>query len=354
MKKIKKLVHRSHKRPGGSWSQAQLTTANPRTSLEHADGASESPAPTSFPDGVLVLHDCEDAEIDVCFIHGLTGNRESTWTADGQCPPWPQTLLPPKLDRARILIYGYDAYIMRKSVAGSNRLIDHAANLLTDLTTDRASCNASTRPLIFIAHGLGGLVCKEAILLLRKNPATHLKVLFKYVKGIIFMGTPHRGSWMSDWARIPAAALGFVKSNESLLTIIGTDDQLLEALQVNFAAMVRELRENGRHIEVTCFFEELPLHLVGKVVSKESATFEGYNSISIHGNHSGMAKFASADDNGFKRVLGELQRWAGSERVLKGQLGENGVAPQTQPTQQRPSALVECLWTGTPPVLSCF
>ncbi|KAH9211280.1 P-loop containing nucleoside triphosphate hydrolase protein [Leptodontidium sp. 2 PMI_412] len=42
--------------------------------------------------------------------------------------------------------------------------------------------------------------------------------------------------------------------------------------------MVREQRERGRRLEITCFFEELPLLVVGKVVSKESATIEGYMS----------------------------------------------------------------------------
>jgi hypothetical protein len=74
-------------------------------------------------------------------------------------------------------------------------------------------------------------------------------------------------------------------------------------------AMIRDLRENDRRLEVTCFFEELPLPVVGKVVSKESATFAGYNPISIHANHRDMIKFASVEETGFKRVLGELSRW---------------------------------------------
>ena len=73
--------------------------------------------------------------------------------------------------------------------------------------------------------------------------------------------------------------------------------------------MIRDLRESDRRLEVTCFFEELPLPVVGKVVSKESATFAGYNLISIHADHSNMVKFASLEDTGFKRVLGELNRW---------------------------------------------
>jgi predicted alpha/beta hydrolase family esterase len=208
---------------------------------------------------------------------------------------------------------------VRKSVASSNRLIDHATNLLNDLTTDRACYNASSRPLIFVTHSLGGLVCKEATLLSRNNPEVHLRGIFDRIKGIIFMGTPHKGAWMADWANIPASALGLVKStNKSLLKILETDDQFLESIQARFWAMIRELREGGRRLEVTCFFEELPLPLpvVGKVVSKESATLEGYNQISIHANHRDMVKFGSAEDNGFKRLLGELIRWEGQVRYL--------------------------------------
>ncbi|EPE28101.1 alpha/beta-Hydrolase [Glarea lozoyensis ATCC 20868] len=262
----------------------------------------------TFPDGVKTLRDCTDASVDICFVHGLTGNRESTWTADGQTVPWPQSLLPPTLERARILTWGYDAYIVPKSVASSNRLLDHATNLLNHITTNRAINKALSRPIIFVAHSLGGLVCKEAILASRNNPEHHLKDVFTNTKAVIFMGTPHTGSWMADWAKIPASALGIVKStNKSLLKILETDDQLLESLQVRFLSMIRDLQP--RRLEVTCFFEELPLLGFGKVVEKNSATFAGYNPISIHANHRNMVKFSSADETGFTSVLGELIRW---------------------------------------------
>ncbi|KAH7176287.1 Alpha/Beta hydrolase protein [Dactylonectria macrodidyma] len=280
-----------------------------RHEIDLGPPSQSTPVP-SFPDGVEVLHDCRDATIDICFIHGLTGNRDSTWTANGQSKPWPETLLPPKLSRARILTYGYDAYILRKSVIATNGLMEHATNLLNDLTTDRACSNASSRPLVFVAHSLGGIVCKEAILLSRNNPEPHLRGIFECTKGIVFLGTPHRGSWIADWARIPASALGIVKSiNKSLLKILETDDKYLQSVQDRFWSMVREQQKAGRDLEVTCFFEELPLSRVGKVVSKDSATLESYNAISIHANHSNMVKFSSVDDNGFRRLLGELTRW---------------------------------------------
>ncbi|RYC79044.1 hypothetical protein BFJ63_vAg18079, partial [Fusarium oxysporum f. sp. narcissi] len=260
-----------------------------------------------FADGVEVLVSPPDADVDICFVHGLTGNRTSTWTARGQPAPWPKTLLPSELPKACILT-----------------LIDHAMNLLTDLTNDRRRRNASGRPLIFIAHSLGGLVCKEAILLSRNNPNRSRQDFFTHIKGVVFMGTPHKGSWMADWSRIPAKALGLVKStNKTLLEVLETNNQYLESIHVRFLSMMREQREAGRQLEVACFFEELPLSTVGKVVSKESATFEGYDPITIHANHADMVKFRSTEENGFKRVVGELTAW-------KLEIGRRGVIAELQ------------------------
>ncbi|KAJ6437374.1 hypothetical protein O9K51_09930 [Purpureocillium lavendulum] len=220
------------------------------------------------------------------------------------------TLLAPKLARARILTYGYDAYIVRKEVAGNNGLVEHAANLVNDLTEQRRSTNSRSRPIVFVAHSLGGLVCKKAILLSRNPTEPHLRDIFDSVRGIVFLGTPHRGSWLAKWADIPATLLGVVKStNNKLLDLLKTDEEILKDTREQFLATIREQHRNGRRLEVTCFVEELPVPGVGLVVCRESATLEGYTAVTIHGNHMNMVKFASDLDNGFKRLLGELQRW---------------------------------------------
>ncbi|KAH7018941.1 hypothetical protein EDB80DRAFT_631665, partial [Ilyonectria destructans] len=296
----------------GRREETDREPALPDSSEPNANSSpSKQPSPLCFPDGIQVLHDCPDATVDICFVHGLTGNRTSTWTAHGQSAPWPQALLPRKLSRVRILTYGYDAYVVSKSVASSNPLIDHATNLLTDLTNNRAFSNTSSRPLIFVAHSLGGLVCKIAILISRNRPEDHLRDIFIHTKGIVFMGTPHKGSWMADWAKMPASALGLVKStNKSLLKTLETDDQLLESIQADFLSTIHQQREDGGRLEITCFFEELPLTALGKVVSKDSATLEGYPLMNIHANHRDMVKFSSVEENGFKKLVGELGRWA--------------------------------------------
>ncbi|RYP45241.1 hypothetical protein DL768_008386 [Monosporascus sp. mg162] len=292
---------------------------------------------SSFPNRVAPLHKCPNAIADICFVHDLTGDRDNTWTAHRQSNPWLKELVRHRLSKTRILTYGYDAYVGRESAAGSNRLADHAMNLLDDLTKDRSFYNASTRPLIFVTHSPGGLVCKEAIpiLLSRNSPRADIRGIFGCTMGIIFMGTPHNRTWMTDWVKIPAAALSLVQSTKSLLNIRETDDQVLAFIQVSFWLMIPELRGAGRRLKVTCFFEELPLPVVRKVVSKDSATF-GYNLFSIHVNHRDMVEFSSSEDAGFKRLLEELITW-------QSYIGYPAVSQLTRSVEEGQVSLVQSL-----------
>lgn len=83
--------------------------------------------------------DCgSNATYSVVFIHGLTGHRDTTWTASDATDPWPQTLLPSVLPTARILTYGYDAYVAQwKGSVSQTRIGEHAWDLVTTLASYR-------------------------------------------------------------------------------------------------------------------------------------------------------------------------------------------------------------------------
>ncbi|KAH7118925.1 hypothetical protein B0J11DRAFT_591405 [Dendryphion nanum] len=288
--------------PDTTSGSALCTTRERRD--EQFTQSSESPV-----HGITVLNDCPDATVDICFIHGLYENRLSTWTANGQSSPWPKTLLAGRLDKTRILTFGYDAYAVSRSVASQNRLEDHAGHLLYGLTADRIVCNASSRPIIFIAHSIGGFVCKLAITLSRNSPYTYLQSIFEYTKGIIFMGTPHT-KISEAWHNILAAGLGLKDfTKEPLMEVLHIRSELLQHVHNEFLLTTQEKREQGCPFWITNFFEELPTRAMGIVVPKLSATLQGYKTISIHANHSDMVKFGSAEDDGFKRLLGELVGW---------------------------------------------
>ena len=89
----------------------------------------------------------------IVFIHGLTGGRESTWTAKGAAACWPEVFLPNDLPDARIITYGYDADVVNFwSMASQNTVGDHGQKFLTSLTNLRDStetvCSLATSMLL--------------------------------------------------------------------------------------------------------------------------------------------------------------------------------------------------------------
>ncbi|KAJ6009543.1 hypothetical protein N7522_004559 [Penicillium canescens] len=185
-----------------------------------------TPTPTqSFPSGIISLHVPQNSVVEhssnVCstyyyiivFIHGLTEDRESTWrAAANSSDPWPKTLLSPIIPNARILTFGYDAYVTDwKTMLSQNRLGCHSWNLLTRLATHREADNTNDRPIIFVCHSLGGLVCEYALTISARRSDEHLKKISNYTRDIAFLATPHHGSGLVQWAEKLAHVVGVLK-----------------------------------------------------------------------------------------------------------------------------------------------
>lgn len=72
---------------------------------------------------------------------------------------WPADLLPAMCPRARVLTFGYDSKITKYMSGATNKgsLVAHSKDLLFSISRNRSS----NRPIIFVAHSLGGIVVKE-------------------------------------------------------------------------------------------------------------------------------------------------------------------------------------------------
>jgi hypothetical protein len=106
--------------------------------------------------------------------HGLTGDSDSTWTwdsknTDAESVRWPtdflanETRLPDSskpFPRPRILLYEYDTDVNSLAWLTARTLYYHANHLLEKLSEKRENRN---RPLLFVAHSLGGLLVKNAL-----------------------------------------------------------------------------------------------------------------------------------------------------------------------------------------------
>ncbi|KAJ6189139.1 hypothetical protein N7519_004047 [Penicillium mononematosum] len=262
----------------------------------------------AFSYGIKLLYSPDDGNIDIIFIHGLGGDRDATWTARDATDPWPKTLLPPIIPTARIFTFGYAANVANwKGVVSQNRIANHAMNLLTALSTYRENDGTNERPIIFVCHGLGGL----ALLASNQRPEPHLRKILHYTRGIVFLGTPHHGAGLAQWAEALSQSIGLVKrTNSKIVGALKRDSEVLARIQDGFHTMVKSRNTRSLPpIEITCFYEELPLPSVGLVVPQDSAILPGYISIGIHGNHMDMTKFAGPTDPGFLAVCGEMRRW---------------------------------------------
>jgi hypothetical protein len=61
-------------------------------------------------------------------------------------------------------------------------------------------------------------------------------------------------------------------------------------------------------LEIIYFFEELPLLVASKVVSKELVIIEGYMLVSMHTKYRDIVKFKMENKNSFKRLVRDLIR----------------------------------------------
>lgn len=220
---------------------------------------------------------------------------------------WPHDLLPKEFPRARIITWGYDVEIGQPLTASSQAsLLCHAQNLLSDIAMLRTSEGETQRPLLFIAHSLGGIVVKDALSLLGNEKMLSDEVLPSTI-GVIFLGTPHHGSESATLGKIAfeTSRLIWKKPNMQILRSLERDSEVLERISKSFGYLLA----NGR-IKVHSFREELPskgMMIVGSASSAIGYLHETQGS--LHANHRNMAKFSSTQDTNFQRLVSVMRGW---------------------------------------------
>ncbi|RYO99655.1 hypothetical protein DL764_006739 [Monosporascus ibericus] len=236
----------------------------------------------------------EDCVVDIVFVHGLTGNRDSKWTAGDATEPWPEILLPSILSTAQVLAFGYDAYMADwRGVVSQNRISHHSWDLLTALASYRendAQMNTVTS---------------------RQRSERHLQSILRSNLAIIFLGTPPRGAGIARWAELLSQFNGLMnQTNSEIVDILRRDSEVLPRIQDSFHTMIVARRtERQPLIKVSFFYEEPPLPGVGLAVPYDSAILPGYIPIGIRSIHMDMTKFASTDDPQSVAICGELRWW---------------------------------------------
>ena len=151
---------------------------------------------------------------------------------------WPTDLLPAQCPGARILVYGYETKTIRGLLRATNKtgIFALGQDFLYDLQRERSG--GPRKPIIFVAHSLGGVLVKEMLssAVVESEETPGFSGIVEDTKAILFLGTPHRGSDTADLgtiARRIVSAFG-VDTNRKLLDSLGLRNEDLDRNHKSF------------------------------------------------------------------------------------------------------------------------
>ncbi|EMD31498.1 hypothetical protein CERSUDRAFT_119715, partial [Gelatoporia subvermispora B] len=136
--------------------------------------------------GLTALSD--GCDFDIVAIHGLNDHAFDTWQDASSSFMWLRDSLPGKFPGARVLLYGYNPDMLSDTLTG--RLCALASMFLEHLRRERDSERQRKRPLIVMAHSLGGLIIKQVLLTASNRTDARFKDIIESIRGIMFFGTP--------------------------------------------------------------------------------------------------------------------------------------------------------------------
>ena len=174
-------------------------------------------------DGLAKVSGCENPEraADVVFVHGLGGNARATWMADDKREEtfWPAWLAA-DFPQLGVWTLGYAADVS-KWKAESMPLADRGNAVLEQLSNK----GLGRRPLIFIAHSLGGIVVKQILRHAESLGVARWEAIANQTRGIAFIATPHSGANIANFAQFISAVL---RTNEQVEELAAHHPRLRE------------------------------------------------------------------------------------------------------------------------------
>ncbi|KAK3997963.1 hypothetical protein QBC44DRAFT_303083 [Cladorrhinum sp. PSN332] len=248
--------------------------------------------------------DGQECQCDIFVVHGWRGGATKTWRHRRTGIVWFNDLLPNLLrsadaDTARIWTFGYPASLSFQT----STIHSFAQNLLHSVKNARTG--QEHRKIIWVCHSLGGIVVKKALIDASLDP--QYQSIRNATTGIVFLGTPHRGSAAADLggtiANVVAAAIpGFRILNRDLLNNLRRNNQTLIEISGNFSRICAS-------INIHSFFETVPQG--GQViVDSTSAILDLTNEtvrFGLNSNHQDLGKFRDQFDSNWIAVSSSIR-----------------------------------------------
>ncbi|OXV08636.1 hypothetical protein Egran_03601, partial [Elaphomyces granulatus] len=141
------------------------------------------------------------------------------------------------------------------------------------------------RPIIFIAHSLGGLVAAQVLVYgEQRTENSSAKSITRNLRGMIFLGTPFRDSSAMKLAEIASRILRFfgVDIQQHALKRIGADFEHMDELTKVFLDVLNKRKASKdpeSKIKVFSFYETMKTWFNGSLIQFEKDEDVGYGEI---------------------------------------------------------------------------
>jgi hypothetical protein len=259
------------------------------------EAALEIPVKALDRRGVKRIAGCDEPlrGLDLVFLHGLDGDAYETWMADKDdgSTLWPAWLASDFRGQFGVWTVGYAAS-SSAWVEQSMPLADRGLSLLESMFSN----GLGQRPLVFIAHSMGGIVVKQLLRLAVDQGVERYRPIAKMVCGIAFLATPHAGSIIASFAKFVSV---IYRTNEHVRDL-GRHDSRLSELHGAFLAWVAERRASAAPaLPIVCrsYSERrevrgsfLPKGLIVVDASSAEANIPGERAIPLDEDHISIAK----------------------------------------------------------------
>lgn len=142
---------------------------------------------------------------------------------------WLRDQLPLDFPRMRVLLYGYDTKLAHSQ---SFQNIEDLARAFIALLRSIGAAEQSARPIAILAHSLGGLLIKRALVYLAGSGESELRIL-QTIRLMVFFGVPHHGMHTDHLTTIVKG-----QPNEDLVRCLSVDATLLSEFDKAFTGLL--------------------------------------------------------------------------------------------------------------------
>lgn len=223
---------------------------------------------------------------------------------------WPMDWLPEDCPGIRVIGCDYESTLSKwmttigcscdKGVLGYGEQIEmRSKEFLNNLAAAGVGQN---RPVVFIGHSMGGLITKSIIVQALASNDPKIRAVGENVKGIFFLGTPHRGSPVAKLKQhtqyLLSPTIEVVELTENAKHLLTLHDKFIEIA-----------RNQLKNINIVSFIEKLPtdigipLKVSYKLVTEDSAFLEIGESFTLNEDHLGISKPVYRQSFLYRKIL---------------------------------------------------